>query len=140
MFICIERINFISNFFFKILIIKILQTCYLGDFGNAWPSPSKIIVSICRKLSCLYACHKSTSSLTFFLRYCKEKANLLFWVIWVCLATPKVIGSIWRNLWCLSTSKKPTSFFLFSLRYCKDIANLLFWVLWASLLTHPKWY
>ena len=28
-----------------------------------------------------------TSLLNSFLRYCKEIANLLFWVIWACLAT-----------------------------------------------------
>ena len=66
-----------------------MQTCYFGNLGNAWPSPSKIIVSICRKLSYLYACSKSTSSVTFFWRYCKEIANLLFWVIWTCPTTPK---------------------------------------------------
>ena len=68
-------------------IVKMLQTCYFGNFGNVWPSPSKIIVSICRKLPCLLAHKKSTSSSTFFLTYCKEIANLLFWVIWTCLAT-----------------------------------------------------
>ena len=30
---------------------------------------------------------KMNSSLTFFLRHCKEIANLLFWVIWACLST-----------------------------------------------------
>ena len=67
-------------------IVKTLQTCYFGNFGNAWPFPSKIIVSTCRKLSHLFACKISTSSLTSFLWYCKERANLLFWVIWACLA------------------------------------------------------
>ena len=32
------------------------------------------------------ACKKSTASLTSFLRSCREIANLLFWVIWACLA------------------------------------------------------
>ena len=44
----------------------------------------KIIVSVCVKPSCLSACTKPTSSLTFFFKYCKEVPNLLFWVIWVC--------------------------------------------------------
>ena len=64
-----------------------MPTCYFGNFENAWTSPSKIIVPICRKLSCLPECKKSTSSITCFLRYCKEIANLLFWVIWASLAT-----------------------------------------------------
>ena len=100
-----------------------MQTCYFGNFGNAWPSPSKMIVSICRKFPCSYRCNKSTSSLTFFLRYCKEIENLLFWVIWACLATPKMIVSIWRNLWCLSARKKTKK--LHSFHFPWDIAKIL---------------
>ena len=62
------------------------------------------------------------------LRYCKEIADLLFWVILAWLSTPKMIVSNWKNLSCL--------FFPFSLRYFRNIANLLFWVLLASLLTN----
>ena len=40
--------------------------------------PIKIMVSICGKLSCLSACKKWTTSLTSFLRYCKEIAKLVF--------------------------------------------------------------
>ena len=43
--------------------------------------------SICTMLSYFSACKKSTSSLTSFWRYSKEKTNLLFWVICACLAT-----------------------------------------------------
>ena len=47
--------------------------------------PIKIIISICRKLSCLSGCKKSLISC---LRYCKKKVViLLFWVIWASLAT-----------------------------------------------------
>ena len=60
-------------------IVKTWQSCCLGNFVNGWLSPSKIIVSISRKFL--------TSLLTFFLRYCKEIANLLFWVIGACLST-----------------------------------------------------
>ena len=62
------------------IVIKTLQTCYFGNFG-------KIIALTCRKPSCSSACKKSTSSLTSFVRYCREIANLLFWVLWACLAT-----------------------------------------------------
>ena len=85
-------------------IVKTLQTCYFGNFGNAWPFPSKIIVSTCRKLSYLFACKISTSSLTSFLWYCKERANLLFWVIWACLQKIKknclgtILGHLRQNL------------------------------------------
>ena len=51
------------------------------------------------KRSCLSACKKLTSSLTSFLRYCKEIANLLLWAIWACLAQnqlhpPRFSGNI----------------------------------------------
>ena len=52
-----KKINFTSNFFFQIL--KILQTCYFGNFGNAWTSLSKITLS------------KET-----FILICKQKINL----------------------------------------------------------------
>ena len=38
MLIYMQKITFF-NFFWD--IVKILQTCYFGNFGNAWPSPSK---------------------------------------------------------------------------------------------------
>ena len=117
-------------------IVKALQTWYFGNFGNTWPSPSKIIVSICRTLSCFYACNKSASSVNFFLRYCKEIANLLFWVIWAHLTTPKRIVSIEEIFDVYLQAKNQLPFFPFSLRYCNDIPNLLFWVLCAILLTH----
>ena len=80
-------------------------------------------------------CMQKTSSLTFFLRYCKEIANLLFYVIWACLATqtPKMIKAIWRNLWCLSLGKRSSSSLNLSLKYYKDIVNLLLVVLWACM-------
>ena len=60
-----------------------MHTCYFGNFRNALSSQAKIIVSIRRKPSCLFACKKSTSSLTSFVRYGKE----IFLVIWARLAT-----------------------------------------------------
>ena len=77
------EMNFISNILGGI-IVKTVQTCYFGNFGNTWPSPSKIKVSICKKLSCLHEklrMQKSTLSVISFLRYYKDIANLLFWVI-----------------------------------------------------------
>ena len=79
-------------------IVKTLQTCYLGNFRDAWPSLSKIIVSTYRKLSCASA-HKNQLHLSFFLEYCREIVNLLFCVTWP--HTPKMIV-IWRKLRCLS--------------------------------------
>ena len=51
---------------------------YFGNFRNARPSPSKIIVLICKKLSCLSLCKKSTSIITSFLRYCNDMQTYYF--------------------------------------------------------------
>ena len=39
MFICIKKVNFISNVLRD--IVKTLQTFFFGNFGNAWPYASK---------------------------------------------------------------------------------------------------
>ena len=97
----------------------------------------KVLKSTCRKLWCLSACKKSTSSLTSFLRYCKDIANLLFWELWEYLTISiKIIVSIWSKLSCLSACKKSTASLTTFLRCCREIANLLFWVTWACLATH----
>ena len=58
-------------------IVKILHIRYFGNFGHAWPCPSKMIVSSCRKLLCLSAGKKSTPSFTSFNRYCKRYCELV---------------------------------------------------------------
>ena len=99
-------------------IVETLQIYYFGNLGNVWRSPSKIIVSICRKLSRLSVCKKSTSSFMGFFdklqRYCKLV----------------ILGILVENL-CLSTGKQ--SRFLKIFQRC---ANFLFWVLWVCLPTH----
>ena len=95
-------------------------------FWGLWEcltNPIKIMVPICSKLSYFSACKKSTSSLKFFLWYCEEIANLLFCVIWACLATqtPKMIKAIWRNLFIFWQKIKfiLELFFEILQRYCK---------------------
>ena len=116
--------------------VKTLQTCYSVNFGNGWPSPSKVKVWICRKLSCLSACIKSTLSITSFLRYYKEIPTLLLWVY---LGMP---GH--------TPLKKPLIFF------CRQKINFIIHVsleflqkYWKPVIlgtldipnyTHPKWY
>ena len=100
------------------------------------------MVSIYRKLSCIYAGKQSTTSLTSFLRYCKEIAHLLFWVIWACLAT--------KNENDKTNLKKPLMFnyrqkinfiFMFLLIYLHSYWKL---VILATLgipgYTYQKWY
>ena len=100
----------------------------------------KIIVSICRQLSCLFSCKKSTSSLTSFLKYCREIANLLFWVIWACLAQiTQLIASKFEEAFDIYLQAKNQ---LYSSHFPSDIGkilqNLLFWVPWACLATHTQ--
>ena len=56
-------------------IVKILQTCYSGNFGNAWPSLSKIIALICRKRSDLSACRLII--IHFFLKIIQKNSKLV---------------------------------------------------------------
>ena len=51
MFICMEKMNSLPNFFFWD-IVKILQTYYFEYFENAWSYPAVMIVSPCRHLWC----------------------------------------------------------------------------------------
>ena len=55
----------------------ILYTCF-GYFGHAWLRKPKVILSTCRKLSCLFAGKKSTSPALFFWRYCKDMQTSYF--------------------------------------------------------------
>ena len=92
------------------------------------------------KLSSLSTCKKLTSSLTPFLIHCKEIPNLLFRVIWACLATHTQNDSINLKKPLMSIYKqKKNSSVTFSLRYCKDMVNL-FWILWACLATNTQRY
>ena len=95
----------------------ILYTCF-GYFGHAWLRKPKVILSTCRKLSCLFAGKKSTSPALFFWRYCKDMQTSYFGYFghaW--LHTPKMIVSTCTRLWCLSVCKKQTSSFILFLRY-----------------------
>ena len=65
------------------------------------------MVLTCRIAWCLTACKKSSSYLPSYLRYCKDIANLLFWVLWACQAmTSKNNIPACRKLWCSSSGKK----------------------------------
>ena len=80
-----------------------MLTCYFSNFGNPRSSPSKIIASICRKLSYWCACRKSTSSLPYFGGFRHAWPHTL-----------KMIVSIRRNIWGVTGDEKSTSSFSFS--------------------------
>ena len=65
-----------------------------------------------------YLSTKAAATL-FFLIYCKNISNFLFWVLWICLAT--FIKNDNANFCCLPACKKWTPSLTSFLRYCKDI-------------------
>ena len=75
MFICRQKINFTQPspppppcaLFWR--YYKDMQSSYFGYFGQAWLDTPKMTVSTCRKLQCLSAYQKQTSSFTSFLIY-----------------------------------------------------------------------
>ena len=119
---------------------KTLQTFCFENFRDVWPSPSKIIQSICRKFSCLSVCKKSTLSPTYFLRYCKDTANLSFWVLWAYLPTHTqcVTMNLWKTFVFICMQKNQ----LHNSRFSGDIAKiskLILGNLGMTGYTHPNW-
>ena len=92
-----------------------MQTFYFGNFGDACPSSSKIIVSIWRKLSCLSACKKSTL-VYFSLEIFQRNSKLVFWAIWAWLTKHNMIN--FKNLYTAKNRFHPS-------RFPWDIARIL---------------
>ena len=131
MLICKWKINFLI-YLFLITLQRNMQTCYFGQFANAWPHTPKMTVSLWRNLWGLPAVKRSSSSFTFSLQYCKDIVNLLFCILWAYLAkhTQSYILSTCRKLvfiyqlvenLCLSANKKSISSPMLFWRYWKDI-------------------
>ena len=119
-------------------IAKIVQNCRVFWASLTKPIKKKMFIR-CFSVSNVYQYQKLTSSLTFFLMYCKDFANFLFGYFqhdWP--YPPKLIASTCRKVWCLSACKKSTLSLLYFLRYCKDLVKLLFWVVWACLAMTTK--
>ena len=118
-----KKLNFITKFFFEILQRQLfweLWECLTISIKNHSINLQETFMLICiQKLTSKLT--KLTSSLTSFLTYCKEIANLLVWVIWICLDTHISNDGINLKKPCLCTGKKSTSSFSFSL----DIATIL---------------
>ena len=86
MLICIQKINFITNFFLKILQ-RTSKLVILGNLGIPGQTHLIMIVSVWRNLWCLSTSKNSTSFFSLSLRHCKNISNLLFWVLWISLVT-----------------------------------------------------
>ena len=82
-----------------------------------------MIVSLWRNLRRLSGGKKSTSFFTFSLTYCKDIANLLFWVLWACLAMYILSDTIvfMFNFYVYLEAKNKTPSFMLLWRYCKDM-------------------
>ena len=76
LFICMQKLNLIFNFFFE--IFKYIANLLFWELWECLVIHIKIILSIASKLSYLSACKKSISSINSFLRYCREIANMFF--------------------------------------------------------------
>ena len=116
------------------------KTCYFGKFKHAWPHTPKMIIAIWRNLWHLSVRKRSTSSFMLSLRYYKDIVNLLFWVLWACLAMQTQCDTItFRKLSFLLGGKKSTSPtpMLFC-RYCKDMQTTHFEYFQHAWLHKPK--
>ena len=129
--IIIEHKTVTAKQFFLNILQKYYQLHILGILDI------KRILQTCRNFDLYLHAIKWPSFLTSFLRYCKDIANSLHWVIWECLIMPinndniNLVGnfdaqSVFLNLWCFSACKKSISSLTSFLRYYKDITNLQF--------------
>ena len=131
MFICIQKVIFISNLFFEILR-RHCKLALLGTLGILDHFHQNHSINL--KEAFMLICMQKITHL-------ETNSKLVILGNMGCLPhTHKMTLSLWRNLQRLSVSKKSASSFTFSftLTYCKDIVNLLFWVLWAFLVTHTQ--
>ena len=89
-----------------------------------------MIVSLRRNFQHLSAGKKSTSSFTFSSRYCKDIVNLLFPILWACLATHIQSDiSSYRKL--LFICRQNINFIPHAFKEILQRCANLFWVLWA---------
>ena len=97
-----------------------------------------MIVPLWRNLQCLSAGTKSASFFTFFLTYCKDIVNLLFWLLWACPATytqsdtiilsKTLIFICWQKI-----NSIPYAFMEILERYANSLS-----VLWECLVTFTQ--
>ena len=97
-----------------------------------------MIVSVWRNPQRLFAGKKLTSSFTLFLRYCKDIVNLLFWVLWACLAMHTQSDTInFHDYLHAKNQLHPPCFFGDISKICKLVT---LGTLGMPSYTHPKRY
>ena len=134
MLICMQKINFMSNFFLEILQrnSKVVIMSRLGMSGDTHPEISK-------NLWCLSASKKSTSFFPFSLRYCKDIANLLFLVLWASLVIHTQNSITLHKTFvfiCRQKNHFNSNFCVDNVKICK---LLILGTLGMSGYAHPKW-
>ena len=120
---------------------NIINVCHFGYFGHAWPHTPKMIITIWRNLWRLSVGKRSSLSFTFSFRYYKDIVNLLFWVLWACLATQTQNAKNTINLHktFLFICRQKINFSLHAfLEILQRYAHFLFWVLWACLVVNTQ--
>ena len=121
-FVCMQKINLIPYFFFEILqrlqnnipsFFEILQKLAILGILSMPGWPVKMILSAYRKLRCMSSYKNSSISLTSFLKYYKDIANLLFWILWGYVVTPtkrdstNLARSDWsRTFWIITPEQE----------------------------------
>ena len=119
--------------------IKNYELCTINNHSSFFHSYNTLnLYDVVNTEACTYInnfFNSHTFFLTYILKHCQDIANLLFWVLWTCLATPiKTKVSTSKKLWCLSTCKKSIwPLFCFSRYYI--LKNPTKW-LTESILTH----
>ena len=126
MLTCMQKINFLTHFFLKILQRnnKLVILDNLGIFENL----KKPSMFICRQ--------KINFNFQVSLEILKDITTLLLWILWT-THTHKVISSTCRKLSRLSAGKKKQLHSPLSLEMLQKYANL-FWVLWECLAMHNQ--
>ena len=104
-------------------IAKKLQTCSLGNLNMPGYDKQKRYYELVEN-SFIFMQKKSNLSLPSFLKYYRDIANLLFWVLWGRLPKTKALNC-WK-LWCLSAKKSTWSLNFFYRYY--TLKNPVIWL------------
>ena len=147
MLICMQKVNFITYFFLKIL----QRSSKLNILGNlGLPGPSKMIVSIWRNFWCYLQVKNQLQSSRVPRDIGKLSQTCYFGYFgqnW--LRIPKVILPPCRKLLYLSAGKKATWSPMFFWRHCKDMQTFYFgyfgnvWLLTSKMIistSRKLWY
>ena len=136
MFICMQKIHFLTHFFLITLWQRNSKLVILGNLGMPGYTHLKMILSIWINFWWLTAGKKSTSFFTFSLWYCK----IFISVLWALLTMHTQSDAInleknFKFIWRKNINFIPLVFLKILQRHAS-----LFWVIWPCLITHIQNY